>query len=357
MSARVLALALCASALLAGTARADYDPVGGGATRLALDAGFLREMKQAGISVSAAAPAKLRGNLVTFPVEGGKFDPVAGRGTVENEGALVLTSKGHSIPIKALKLRTAQKTEPFLAKIGGSQLKLGKVSALAVKRVGFDSQVRATGLALSSKATTRLGKKLGARDVFRPGMAFGTLVTETSPATITVLGKGAASLTLAPEFVAKLQSLFVAVNPIFPAEHAGAVFSLPLFGGDVSLAATSGGIDTSGSLEFLQLGGGQVFWRETRIDLTSMTLLPQLEVDPAPPFPGKVGSVPVAAMAPAGAAVADPKARTVTASYSLGLGATAAGTFNEAFAKPQGKEGVFVAGEPVGSVSLMALGQ
>jgi hypothetical protein len=51
-----------------------------------------------------------------------------------------------------------------------------------------------------------------------------------------------------PAFVNKLNSLFVAVNPIFPAEHPGS-FDLPIFGGTISPDGSLGRVETKGSLE------------------------------------------------------------------------------------------------------------
>ena len=48
---------------------------------------------------------------------------------------------------------------------------------------------------------------------------------------------------------------------------------------------------------------------------------------------------------------------TDPAGASLALDAATTQTFNEVFAKPQGKDGVFGAGEALGSVSFVAQGQ
>jgi hypothetical protein len=78
---------------------------------------------------------------------------------------------------------------------------------------------------------------------------------------------------------------------------------------------------------------------------------------PSPPYAGKLERQAVAALAP-GAVSADPRARTVmVAGASLGLDAAMAQTFNEVFAVPQGKSGVFTAGEAVGSASFVAAGE
>jgi hypothetical protein len=344
--------------LFAPVARADYDPLGSGTTKLSLDKSFLALLKENGVKLSAAAPAKLKGGAVTFPVSGGKFDPTAAKGTVEHEGALVFKVGNRAIPLKALQLKTTQKHSPLSAKVGGSQLKLAEAKSLTVFREGFGDKVKASTLTLSSKLATRLGKKLRLKDVFKEGLPLGQALTKANPVTIAVLGKNKAVFTFAPGIEAKLRSLFVAVNPIFPAEHIGSQFTLPIFGGTIAPDASLGTLETSGSLEFLQLGGGQVFWGEDWLDLAAKTASPEVNAQPSPPYPGKLGRTPVATFAFVTPALADAKARTVTVNgASLAIGAATAATFNELFAKPQGKGAVFVAGEALGTISFTAQGQ
>ena len=54
---------------------------------------------------------------------------------------------------------------------------------------------------------------------------------------------------------------------------------------------------------------------------------------------------------------ADPHARTVAVAGTLSLDAGTAGILNELFGKPQGKPSIFVAGEPMASLSFTAQGQ
>jgi hypothetical protein len=343
---------------VAPSASGDYDPLGSGVTKLTFDKGFLSLLKQNGVKLSASAPAKLSGPTVTFPVSGGKFDPTDARGTVEHEGALVFKAGNRSVPLKALQLKTTQRRSPFSAKVGGSQLKLAGAKSLVVSREGFGDRVRVSRLALSSKLATRLGKKLRLKDIFKEGQPLGQAVTRARPETVTVLGKGRAELTLDAGFVTKLQSLFIAVNPIFPAEHPGSQFTLPIFGGTIAPDASIGTVETQGSLEFLQLGGGQVFWAEGWLDLATKTASAEVEVRPSPPYAGKVGRIAIADLGLSAVISSDPKARTVAiAGAALTLQASTAQTFNEVFAKPQGKAGVFVTGETLGSVAFTAQGQ
>jgi hypothetical protein len=350
------ALILAALSAAAG-ARADYDPVGGGVTRLKLDPGFLRAMKNEKVEVRAVAPARLKGAVVSFPAVSGEFDPVGARGTVEHEGALLLVAGPKRIPIKTLKLRTSQGHAPFLAKVGGSQLKIGTTKSVSVSRSGFDERVRVSTMTLTAKVATRLGKKLRRRDLFKAGRTFGSTVTEVSPATTTLLPRGSVSLGLASGFSQKLAALFVAVNPVFPAEHAGAAFTLPIFGGSMSLDASTGRIATLGSVEFIQLAKTQVFWNEPWLDLSGRALNSALDVEPSPPYRGKVESALVGPTAPTTPAAPSPATRTIAVSQSLTMDSATAAIFNEAFAKPQGKDGLFVPGETIATLGFVASGQ
>ncbi|HEX3735697.1 MAG TPA: hypothetical protein VHU86_11175 [Solirubrobacterales bacterium] len=340
-------------------AKADYDPLAAGTTRIVLDKGFLTLLKQNGVQLSAVAPARLAAGVVTFPIAAGKFDPVSGKGTIEHEGALLFQAGTRRIPLKALQLKTASKHAPFSVKAGGGQLKLAAARSLAVSRLGFGDRVSVSALTLSAKIATRLGKKLQLRGVFGAGQPLASSVTTVQPETISVLGKGRAELTLDPGILAKLRDLFVAVNPIFPAEHVGSAFQLPIFGGTIAPDASSGVLQTSGALELLQLGGGQVFWHEPWAELAAGALSAEADAEPAPPYPGKLGRGSIAGLSLAGATIsASAQVRSISVGgASLALSPVAAATFNEVFAKPQGKEGIFIAGEALGTVSFTALGR
>jgi hypothetical protein len=283
------------------------------------------------------------------------MDPTDGRGEIDHDGALLFKAGNRSIPLKDLQLKTTRKRSPFAAKVGGSQLKVATVGGLRVSRSGFATKVSVSSLELSAKLAVRLAKKLDRRGLFEPGMAVGRTATTVKPETIAIRHRGNAELTFAPGFQANLNSLFVAVNPIFPAEHPGP-FTLPLLAGTISPHGNLGTIETEGALEFLQLGGGQVFWRESWIDLTAATFSPESEILPSPPYPGKGERAPTATLLPT-AAGANTKTRTVTVAGTLYLDAATAATFDEVFARPLGREGVFVAGEPLASLLFTAQGQ
>jgi hypothetical protein len=343
----------CLLCLAAQQAHGAYDPVGSGQTKISLDPGFLALLKENKVKLVAKGGAKLEGSSLSLPLAGGKFDPLAGTGTLEQEGSLVFAGAKGSIPLRSLALKTTQRHAPFSGKLGGSQLKLFSAKSLASTRLGFGEKVKATKLALSAKAAGRLAKKLHLPGVFAAGEPFGSSSTTAQPATVTIVAAEKATLTLDPGLVAKLSSLFVAVNPIFPAEHQGPTFTLPIAAGKLAPELSSGDLGLAGSLELLQLGGGQVFWREVGLDLGARSMSAEAEVDPSPPYPGKLGLVPIAALAyPPTAVSADPGARTIAlGGGSLALGAAIAAAFNQAFANGAA---AFAAGEPLGTISFTA---
>jgi hypothetical protein len=353
-------LIVCAAALLAlpASGAAKYDPVGSGVTRLKLDRGFLAALQRDGVRLSAQQGATLKGGVVSFPATAGKFDPTQGRGTIEHDGVLVFKAKRGSASLKRLQLKTTRRSAPLAAKVGGGQLKLGTTKALREARDGFGEKLSMPTLALSDKVAARLDKRLHLRSPLRPGQALGAVTTTVQPQSVTILGSGRTSLELDLSFAAKLDQLHVAVNPIFPAEHPGA-FTFAIFGGRISPDLALGKLETQGGLELLQLGGGQVIWREPVLDLEGASFSPDLEIAPSPPYAGKVGPAPVADLGLAAAQKGvDPQRRTISLTGApLTLPATTAATLNEVFARPQGKDGLFVAGEPLGRLFFAAQGQ
>jgi hypothetical protein len=352
MGALIVALALLVPASLAG---ATYNPIASGHTKLSLDKGFTGLLAQNGVKLSGRDGATLKAGKVTFPVSGGKFDPTTSDGFIEHAGALFFQAGHQKVRLTSLQLKTTQKHAPFSAKFGGGQLKVASTSRLTVTREGFADKVRVATLKLSSKVATRLNKKLRLKDVFKAGQPIGTAVTKANPQTVAVAESGKASFVFDPATAAKLQSLFVAINPIFPAEHPGP-FTLPIFTGTISPSVSEGTIQTLGSIELVQIGGGQVFLREAWAELGVGAYSPELELAPSPPYGGKQGRVPVGALSLANGTVsADPGARAIAVSNAaISMGANLAAAFNDAFAKPQGKEDIFHAGEALGTLSFTA---
>jgi hypothetical protein len=333
-------------------ASASYDPVGTGTVKLTLAPAFQRLLASHGVKLLPLAPARATARSYNFPASGGRLDPSLGKGEIETLGALLFRRGRLGVRLRHLTVKT--KRQPLIAKVGGGQLKLADAAKASFTRRGFGAAYCATGLRLTSKLATRLSKKLHLHGVFEVGQAIGTLRTATQPATTAVLPTGRAIFSPDPAFIAKLESLFVSLNPIAPAERqAGPTFTVPFIpAGTISPDGTSGVPRTGGSLEFLQLGGGQISWHEVWFDLGAHQALAEVDIEPTPSFPGKLGQIPIATLAP-GVVSPDPQTRSVSLSgTALALNSQTAVAFNQAFAKPQGMEDVFRAGEAMGSLTF-----
>jgi hypothetical protein len=350
----VLALIAVASLASAVSAQARYDPIGGGSTKLTFAKSFSGLLKANGVKMTATGGATFKAGIATFPVSGGKLEPVAVVGTVEHQGALVFQAGSHSLPLKGLTLKTTQARSPLTAKFGGGRLKIASTATLTSTRSGFGVAATVAQIKLSAKAAMRLDKKLGLRGVFEEGQLLGSSATDAQPETVTVKEGGRAELTLAPEFAAKLSSLFVAVNPVFPAEHLGAPFTLRVIDGQIAPDASSGTLETAGALELIQQDGGQAFFRELAPELGLGSTRSEYQFIPSPTAPGPTLTGPLLGLG-AGTVISEPKARTISVSAApLPLSASTAQSLNETFAKPQGKSDVFESGEELGAVSFLA---
>ena len=221
-------------------AGATYNPVASGTTKLTLAKPFLALLKQNGVKLSGSAGVALKAGVVTFPVSGGKFDPTTSNGFVEHAGALLFKAGSRKVPLTSLQLKTTQKHAPFSAKFGGGQLKVASAEKLTVTREGFGDKVEVSTLKLSAKVATRLDKKLHLKGVFEAGQPIGTAVTKANPQTVAVAESGMASFVFDPAIAAKLQSLFVAINPVFPAEHPGPLHAADLHRHDLPDARPKG---------------------------------------------------------------------------------------------------------------------
>jgi hypothetical protein len=355
-SAIALSSSIVLVLLFAPSAQAIYDPIGSGTTRLTLDKAFIALMKAQGVKLSPKAPAKRQGNALLIPVSGGKSDPTTSKAEILQEGTLVFEKGNRKLPLRDIELK-AKKT-PFFAKVGGGQLKVASAKSIASKRQGFGSSFTAKGLTLTQKVATRLNKKLRTKDAFKEGQLIGQIKSQTQPQRVTILSQGQGTLVPDPAILAKFKSLFVSLNPISPAQLSpGPVFSFPIAaGGQISPTASEGTLRLAGAIELLQLGAGQVFQQEYWLDLGAKATSAEVDIEPTPAFPGKLGRIGIFGLNTAGASVSsDPKARTISlANAQLTLDAQTAQTFNDAFA---GGKAVFGAGEAFGAVSFGAVGQ
>lgn len=353
---RLLLTALLLSLCLVPQAKADYDPIGSGTTKLILDKGFLAELRKQGVKVSAKAPAKLKAGAITLPVFGGEIDPTIEKGTIEAEGTIVFSKGSRTLPLRKIEVKA--KKAPLYAKVGGGQLKLTEAKSTSFKRQGFGSSFQAKAMSLTQKVATRLNKKLRTKDLFHEGQLLGTLKSTSEPKLTTILPQGQATITPDPQILAKFKALFVSLNPISPAELSpGPILRFPIAGGGkLAPNGSEGTLRTGGAIELLQLGAGQVFEKEYWFELAPRQILAEVDVEPTPAFPGKLGQIGVFGIDMARASVSsDPNSRTISvANAPLTLAAQTAQTFNQAFA---GGAPTFSAGEAFGVVSFGAVGE
>jgi hypothetical protein len=350
--------ALCAAFLLvsyssSSPAEAAYEPAGSGSTRLELEKGFVALLKRNGVKLGVTGGATLRKRQVVFPVSGGKLDPTSERGTILHAGALTLTRGSRRFRIDDLMVKTTRKRSPLSAKVGGGQIKLFTAGQLNVERSGFGSRIRSQDLQITAKLAVRLNHKLGLNRVFEEGITVGSAATRVQPALAKISHARRLSLELDPALLAKLQQLHVAVNPIHPAEHPGP-FTFPIFGGQLAPSLSAGFLQNEGSLELLQLGAGQVFWQEPWLDLEGGGLEASVDLEPAPPYRGKIGRVSIASLDLSAALLESrPSQRTLGISGGrLALSPEGATELNDAFAEG---DPVFAAGESLGIVSFSAV--
>lgn len=354
MKAAGLLLAALTLALMAPPAEAvEYDPVASGATTFTLAKPFSRLLATHHVSVQARAGAKRKGQAIVLPASGGEFEPLRGTGTVESEGTIVFVAGNRKVPFRDVSFKA--KASPFYAKVGGGQLKVGRAGKVGYKREGFGIGFTATGLRLSSKVATRLDKKLRLGKAIAPGQLIGTMVSRAQPATVHLLARNRVSLALDAGFVAKLNKLFVSINPVAPAElGAGPTLSFPIaLESDLAPNGATGLIKTEGSVELLQLGSAQVFWRELEMEPSLATLSSEVDLEPSPPKAGKLAQAPLLSLG-GGQISSDPTARTISlAGGTATLTTPTAEQLNSSFA--EGKA-TFTAGETVGAISYTAQG-
>jgi hypothetical protein len=350
----IAALCFAACLWLCPASQAAYDPVGGGTTKLSLDPSFAAFLKKDAIRLTASAGAKRNGSSYRLAISSGNLDPTLGKGQLATEGILSFQSAQGKVPLRNIRIQT--KRAPLIAKVGGNQLKAAQGAKLSFKRVGFDSTLKATKLALTQKLVTRLNKKLRPKAPFYAGQLLGTITSKAEPQLVTIEDRGKATLVFDSAFLAKLDSRFVSVNPVFPAEHVGPSFTLPIaIGGLLSPDGSEGTLRTAGAIELLQLGGGQIFWAGQWLDLGARSDSAEVDLEPTPSFPGKLGSLGIFAIS-GGTFSSDPASRTMSLSAAqLTLSGEGAAELNRAFT--QGGAPAFVAGEAVGSFSFAAQGQ
>ena len=143
----------------------------GDSTDVVVNPAVSTALKQAGITVTAVAPATGRSTLL-FPVSSGQMVIATLAGTVHHAGGLTFSHSGKTVTLANLIINT--NTEQFTATIGGQSMPIFDLN-LASPTPASDGTVVASNIKLTEtpQAATALNSSLGV-STFKAGMDFGT---------------------------------------------------------------------------------------------------------------------------------------------------------------------------------------
>jgi hypothetical protein len=249
LTAAVFALALFALLAFAPFASAAPDPVGSGTATVTLNKGFVKSLKNKGVTIQKIAPAKLKGNKATFSVTGGSIDPLTGQGTLNLGGGLKFKAGKKSAPVKGLVIETTKSA--LTGKVAGKKVKIASLKGWTYVRNGFGVNITVKQVKLTGAAASTLNKKLGTTKpkAFTGNKKLGSANAESQPATTTVLPGGNVTYTGNAATLAKLDKVEVKIATIPPTASPGAgLYQFPITGGTVSPAGTAGTVQSGGGL-------------------------------------------------------------------------------------------------------------
>ena len=158
-----------------GSASAQTITVTGKNTVLVLDASTAQALKNAGVQVSAVAPATAASSGgISFPITGGTLTQTGLKGTINHSGGLSFTHSGKTVTATNFVLNTTQGT--LSATVSGKQVPLLAVSLSKMARTTSGSEIVATGITstINTAAAVLLDAKLVVK-VFTPGLPIGAL--------------------------------------------------------------------------------------------------------------------------------------------------------------------------------------
>jgi hypothetical protein len=357
------------------------DPVSSGKFKLKLSSGFKKQLKSNGVKMK---PRK-------FKVNGGSFDPLTGKGTLNLKGKLKFKAGGKKVVYKKL---TAK-----IGKGGSLKGKAGKVFKLKggkVTRSGFGAKVTGVKLKFLKSAAKKINRKLGLHSL-HAGKA-GKASASEQPSEVTLIG-GTSELTPNSTTFAKFPAHCVNPLPgaggIFPIAPATANTAtsppstdFPITGGTLSPLGTTGTV-TSGNGAGIeihkninvptgatpprcdQLPVSDLKQTDLVLDLNTKQVQAHAVISGTgnPALDGDKGTAFIATLDLTGATVsADPTTRKITiTNAAAAFNATSAlvlnGTFpcngDSGFSMTSGCTGAnaFAAGDPIGTITVSAQAQ
>lgn len=363
-------VSLVALFALAPAAQAARDPLAGGSADLHIKKGMLRKLANNQVNVLGVGSGTVTGNKVSMPVTGGKLDPTDAQGFVETGGGFKLTKGERGVPIVNVTVNTAKNA--VYANVAKARMQIGELQLLSSSREGFGARVKAVKVVLTAKAAQRISNRLGLKGARRinPGRVLSNAFTAPKPQTVTVLAQGSATLVGDPgtfaKFAAKGVEVPAGITALAPAtKPTPASFEFPIAGGTLAPDLNDGTVDTNGGVQILKKAepfSPTMKLTKISVDFKQKTALVELEILPAPPFPGAVGRASIADLSIEGAKVsADPVTRQISIDGAEArLQAVAASTLNDVFNQPAPSPppaSNFVVGDSFGKFSMTVQAQ
>ncbi len=363
----LLSAAIATAALLvfAATASAARDPIASGNTDLHMKHGFLRKLSNNEITVSGLGSGTVSGSKVGLIVNAGMLDPTNVEGHLESGGGFKLSRGPRGVPITKLTVNTVKMA--VYAEIAKAHMQLGTLSPLTAAREGFGANFKAVKLTLTDKAAKRISNRLRLQQnrQIEGGRVISNTYASADPATVTILPQGSATLagnvaTLG-KFAAKGVELPGGISAVSPATKPTPVsFQFPIAGGTLAPDGSEGTVRTTGGVQILKKTATlspEMKLLNIAVDFKAKTATVELEILPAPPFPGATGRSSIADIVlPAGSVVANPTARTITVTGAdARLQAVAASTLNSVFNQPAPEPppaSNFIVGDSLGAFSM-----
>lgn len=356
--------------VLAPAAQATRDPLAGGSADLHFKKGFMRKLNNLEVVPMGVGSGTITGNKASFPVDGGKLDPTNAQGFVDTSGGFKLMRGERGVPITNITINTVKGA--VYANVAKARMQIGELAMLTTSREGFGARVKAVKVVLTAKAAKRISNRLGLRATRRinPGRVLSNAFTAPQPQTVTVLPQGSATLVgdtaTFGKFAAKGVEVPEGITAIAPAtKPTPASFAFPIAGGTLAPDASNGTVETSGGVQILKKAepfSPTMKLAKVAVDFKQKTALVELEILPAPPFPGAVGRSSIADVTLQGAKVTtNPVTRQITIEGAEArLQAVAALTLNNVFNQPAPEPppaSNFVVGDSFGKFSMTVQAQ
>ncbi len=179
-----LAIGLLLGGLLAAPAASGASvSATSGETRLTLNGGFDRALRQEGVALEPLGPATLEGRKLSLPLVSGTFDQGADSAVFTQSGGLRLVAGKRRVALRGLTLDTAKGLH---ATVAGKRMRLAWLGSARLDPSGFDARLRVKRLLLTTTAATTLNRALGLDEVLRPRRSLGSIDGLAEPSEVPI---------------------------------------------------------------------------------------------------------------------------------------------------------------------------